>query len=205
MRPIRPILIVLVLHAAAVTTATDAAGQAATLVLGAAVGTESAAPAFAPCGGSWGSIHGRIAAERGLLSLEARGGRQVVTTMNDCARVPPSNGVHTFRAADVDEGTSLIAELRARAQIPTLLLHVGAGGGSLLDEGVAYGLVFAGMSTGGSIRISLDIEPHWYRIPVTRLEGEWQQGQLVDVISSERAHEWERSTAFRMSVGIPIN
>lgn len=201
MRLIRPILIVLLLPVAAAT----AAAQTTTLLLGAAIGTETVTPAFAPCGGSWGSIHGRIAAERGILAIEARGGRQVVTTVNNCHIVPPSNGVHSFRGSDVDDGTSLIAELRGRVQIPTVFIHVGAGAGSLIDEGVPYGLVNVGMSTSGSIRISLDVEPHWYRIPVTDIEGEWQQGELVTLISSESSHEWQRGTAFRMSVGIPIN
>lgn len=202
MRLIRPILTALLPTAVA---ATAAAAQAPTMLVGAAIGTETITPAFAPCGGSWGSIHGRVAVERGILALEARGGRQVIATKTDCAGTPPPNGVHKVRAADVNDGTGLIAEVRGRVQIPSVLFHVGAGAGSLLEENVPYGLVHVGMSTSGSVRISLDVEPHWYRIPVTRLEGEWQQGQLVNTISSESTHEWERGTAFRMSVGIPIN
>lgn len=187
-------------------TASGAAAQAATTILiGGAVGTGAMTEAFAPCGGSWGSVQGRLAAERGIFVLEARGGRQVITTRADCTRVPPPDGVHSFRAADVEDGVGLAAEIRGRVRIPSVLLHVGAGAGSLIDESIPYGLVNLGMSTDGSIRISLDVEPTWYRIPVTQIEAEWQQGRLVSTISSESGHEWERSVVFRMSVAVPIN
>ena len=178
--------------------------------VGVAAGVSSLPDAFQGCGGAGhatGELRGGIS--WGPLALEARGAWMASLGLDQClnlGRIELFEGystqvIYPFRHSDTH--TALDARLRytTRTRVP---LSVAGGAGWFAPQDVPYILASAGVRAPGRIRLALDVDQSWFRLPydlVTQADGENGPGP---VLSREAAHEWTTGLAVRLGTEIPL-
>lgn len=179
--------------------------------LGAAVGGTTLPEAFAGC-----SSDARAAGEVraglsfGRIAVEARGSAllggfdQCLILLDEEVRVP---GVHPAVEYPFERGDAHTAlELRVRHGLPTgLPLVVAVGAGWLAPQDVPYLVASAGYRTHGRVRVALDVDQSFFRVPFDVVVREYgDRGEVGPALSTDREHDWRSGLGIRAGVEIPL-
>ena len=148
---------------------------------------------------------GRFAVE-GRVSAMANASEICVDPLGSGLHAPTPDGVHATRDYDYDVGESNeTADLRVRyGGVKGFPLTLAAGAGWLEGPDVPYLLTSAGVRTGGRVRLALDVEADWYRVNYRDVSTEWQNGQVVRIVSDERNGTWWSGVGLRLGAEFPI-
>jgi len=211
MRPIRALLLLpllLSLHPA------RAAGQTRgppVPYLGVALGASRIPEALAACT-SDARAAGEVRAglSFGRLAVEARGSAllggfdQCLIILAEEVRLP---GIHPAVEYPFKRGDAHTAvEMRVRHDVPGgLPLVVAVGGGWLAPQDVPYLVASAGYRTRGRVRLALDVDHSWFRVPFDVVVREYAvHGGAGPALSTDREHDWRSGLGIRAGAEIPF-
>jgi hypothetical protein len=207
---VRALLVLPLLAVAVPAAAQERSAPRPTFFLGVALGAHDLPNSFEGCTPqrqAAGEVRAGVAL--GRLALEGR-----VTTMatasvvcaDPLSHAPPPDGIHATRDYDYDVGDSNeTADLRVRyGGVQGFPLTVAAGAGWLEGPDVPYLLASAGVRTGGRVRLGVDVEADWYRVNYRDVSTEWQNGQVVRIVSDERHGTWWNGVGLRLGAELPI-
>jgi hypothetical protein len=179
--------------------------------VGVAVGGSSLPEAFSGCTSdarSAGEI--RAGLSFGSLAVEARGGAllagfdQCLIILSEEVYLP---GVHPTVEYPFERGDGhLAAEMRVRYSLPAgLPLVVAAGAGWLAPQDLPYLVASAGVRTRGRVRIALDLDRNWFRVPYDVVVREFSQhGEPGPALSTDRKHDWRGGLGVRLGLELPL-
>jgi hypothetical protein len=142
---------------------------------------------------------------RGNFGVELRGGVLGEVGIEDCGvedpYVPP-DGIHTQRLYPFERGDMHAAvDLRLRyGGTLGLPLLVAVGAGWLTPVAAPALLVGTGFRSRGRIRMALDVERTWFRIPQDVVTREWRERRVVREISRERDYDWHPGLNVRVGL-----
>lgn len=180
--------------------------------VGLAVGGSSLPEAFSECttdARSAGEI--RAGVSFGALAVEARGGALLAGFAAECVIILPEEtslpGVHPvveypYKRSDAH----LSAEMRVRYSLPVgLPLVVAAGAGRIAPQDIPYLVASAGVRTRGRVRVALDVDRSWFRVPFDVVVREFDQhGDAGPALSTTRRHDWRPGLGVRLGLEIKL-
>lgn len=211
MRPIRALLLLPLFLALHPHRAVAQARGGPVPYLGAALGGTMIPEALAAC-----SRDARAAGEVraglsfGQLAVEARGSAllagfdQCLILLHEEVRMP---GIHPAVEYPFERGDAHAAlELRVRHGLPAgLPLVVAVGAGWLAPQDVPYVVASAGYRTRGRVRLALDVDQSFFRVPFDVVAREYgEHGGAGPALSSNREHDWRSGLGIRAGVEIPL-
>lgn len=209
MKAIAALLLLPLLLAASHHGAAAQSARGAVPFLGLAIGGSSLPEAFSGCtrdARAAGELRAGISF--GRLAVEARGaallgGYDLCLIMLDQEVRQP--GVHESVEYPFERGDAHASvEMRVRHDVPGgLPLVVAVGGGWLAPQDLPYLLASAGYRTRGRVRLALDVDHSWYRVPYDLVVREYgAQGEAGPALSTEREHDWRSGLGIRAGVEI---
>lgn len=203
-----PLLLVLHPHNTAAQASRDGA-----LVpfIGFAAAISSLPTAFQGCGGAGhatGELRGGLA--WGSLALEGRGALMRSLGIDQClnmgGRVELSEESFTqviYPFTHSDTHTAVDARLRYAlgTRIP---LIVAGGAGWFTPQEVPYVLASAGVRTRGQVRLALDVDHSWFRLPYDLVTWAYGERGPGPELSRAASHEWRTRLAVRLGTEISL-
>lgn len=179
--------------------------------LGFAVGGSSLPEAFSGCTSdarSAGEI--RAGLSLGRVAVEARGAAllagyaQCLIILSEEVHLP---GIHPAVEYPFERGDAhLAAEMRVRYGLPLgLPLVVAAGAGWLAPQDLPYLVASAGIRTRGRVRVALDLDRNWFRVPYDVVVREFgEHGEPGPALSTNRKHDWRAGLGARLGLEVPL-
>jgi hypothetical protein len=211
MKPILALLLLSLLLAASPHGAAAQSARGAVPFLGLAIGGSSLPEAFSGCTSdarAAGEV--RTGLSFGRLAVEARGaallaGYDMCLILLDEETYLP--GIHEAVEYPFERGDAHAAvEMRVRHDVPGgLPLVVAVGGGWLTPQDLPYLVASAGYRTRGRVRLALDVDHSWFRVPYDLVVREYDaHGGAGPALSTEREHDWRSGLGIRAGLEVQL-